>query len=286
MSSHRSGRRNRSWPRAADMETLLLPPAAEAFDAVAESFDGRFGGWKSVAAQRRAVRAELVRAFAPGAHVIEIGGGTGEDAVWLAQNGRNVLLTDPSPTMVRIASTKLRAHGMPSPMVATAEELSSIAPISSFDGAFSNFAALNCVADLSAVARGLGTLVRPGGRVLLVLFGVFTPGEWITELARGNMRSAFRRAARGDVQARLGGRAFTVRYHRRREMIDAFAPQFRFVGMRGIGVFVPPSAAEPWISAHPRLLGALEGLDRVTSRPLAMFGDHVLYEFERVGSAA
>jgi SAM-dependent methyltransferase len=175
---------------------------------------------------------------------------------------------------------------MPSPMVAPAEELASIAPMASFDGAFSNFAALNCVADLSAVARGLGALVRPGGRVLLVLFGACTPGEWVTELARGNTRNVFRRTARGDVHARLGGRSFTVRYHRRREMIDSFAPAFRFVRMRGIGVFVPPSAAEPWISAHPRLLGALERLDRVTSRPLAMFGDHVLYEFERVGSEA
>ena len=34
-----------------------LSPAAEAFDAIAEAFDDRFGSWLSVAAQRRAVRA-------------------------------------------------------------------------------------------------------------------------------------------------------------------------------------------------------------------------------------
>ena len=48
-----------------------------------------------------------------------------------------------------------------------------------------------------------------------------------------------------------------------------------------IGLFVPPSAAEPWISRHPRLLGLLEALDRGLSRPLAMLGDHVLYRFVR-----
>ena len=38
-----------------------LRPSAIAFDAVAPTFDSRFGAWQSVAAQRRAVRAELLR---------------------------------------------------------------------------------------------------------------------------------------------------------------------------------------------------------------------------------
>jgi len=46
-------------------------------------------------------------------------------------------------------------------------------------------------------------------------------------------------------------------------------------------VTVPPSAAEPWISHQPRLLGAMETIDRVLSRPLALLGDHVLYQFRR-----
>jgi hypothetical protein len=49
----------------------------------------------------------------------------------------------------------------------------------------------------------------------------------------------------------------------------------------GIGVTVPPSAAEPWISQQPRLLGAMETFDRMVSRPLAIFGDHILYQFRR-----
>jgi hypothetical protein len=49
----------------------------------------------------------------------------------------------------------------------------------------------------------------------------------------------------------------------------------------GIGVAVPPSAAEPWISEHPHLLAAMEMLDRGLARPLAALGDHVLYQFRR-----
>lgn len=262
----------------------MLPAAAAAFDAVAERFDERFGAWQSVAAQRRAVRACLLEAFAPGSRILEIGGGTGEDAEWLAQRGRYVQHTDVSPSMVRVATERLKACGLPLPVVADAEHLEPVAQLP-FDGAFSNFAALNCVADLSAVARGLSRAVQPGGRAVLVMFGTFCPGEWLVEAVRGRPRAAVRRFSRGNSAARLGGHAFEVIYHRGADVVRAFAPTFRLVRRRGIGVFVPPSAAEPWITAHPRVLGLLAGLDAALGTPLASLGDHVLYDFERTEDA-
>ena len=267
------------------METVSVGPgaAALAFDAIAERFDERFGEWASVTAQRRQVRAALARAFPVGARVLEIGGGTGEDARWLAERGRTVLLTDPSPTMVRLAAAKLVPLGMPEPVVAPAEYLDRALDedVERFDGAFSNFAALNCVSDLAPVGQALARLVRPGGRLALVLFGTCAPGEWVTQLVRRDAKAIVRRFSHDDVPARLGGQRFTVRYHRAAEVARAFAPWFVPRGRLGVGVFVPPSGAEPWITGHPRLLTALEALDRVVSRPLAALGDHVLYEFER-----
>lgn len=264
-----------------------LSPAAQAFDAVAERFDARYGAWLSVAAQRRAVRTELARTFPRGARVIELGGGTGEDAGWLMERGREVLLTDVSPSMVRIATEKLEPLGGPAPRVAPAEALEPLADeraaagLPLFDGAFSNFAGLNCVSDLGPTARGLARLVREGGCALIVIFGVWPPGEWIVQLAKRDVKSAFRRLSRGDVHARLGGRDFVVRYHRPSDVKRAFFPWFRLTGRQGIGVFVPPSAAEPAISAHPRLLAACERVDRIVSRPLAALGNHVMYRLVR-----
>lgn len=270
-----------------------LPPAADAFDRIAPHFDDRFGEWASVAAQRVAVRRNLLRAFPQGASVLEIGGGTGEDAAFLADHGRRVLLTDASPQMVRIAGPKLAGRaGASRAEVCPAEEMETLAAERAaageppFDGAFSNFAALNCVADLAPVARGLARMLHPGAPALLVLFGALPPGEVVTELARRNPRGVFRRLSRGEAPARLGGHAFTVRYHRRREIARTFAPWFRLERVRGIGVFVPPSAAEPWISRHPRFLGMLEALDRVAEGPLAALGDHVLYHLVRTGAPA
>lgn len=264
----------------------VLSPAAQAFDAVAASFDERYGGWRSVAAQRRAVRSALLHAFPPGARVIEIGGGTGEDALWLARRGRDVLMTDASPAMVGIASRKLREIRGSRAEAVPAEALESFARsgVGEFDGGFSNFAALNCVPDLTGVARGLAWLLRAEAPLLLVLFGPLPPGEVAVQLARGDVRAAFRRLARGEVPARLGGRDFTVWYHRPREIDRAFAPWFRMVSRRGVGVFVPPSAAEPWISGHPGFLRGLEWMDRKAARPLALLGDHILYSFCRTAA--
>jgi ubiquinone/menaquinone biosynthesis C-methylase UbiE len=263
------------------MTTNALAPAAQAFDAIAASFDDRFGEWKSVAAQRRAVRRELLRIFPKGGDILEIGGGTGEDAVWLAEHGYRVQLTDPSPSMVEIAQRKLLPLGAPAPRCAPAE---SLAMDEEFDGAFSNFAALNCVTDLSAVARGLARAVKSGGAAVLVLFGTFSPGEWIVEAAHGRPRAAFRRFTREPVSARLGGREFTVRYHRTDDVRSAFQPWFELESRKGIGICVPPSAAEPWISRHARVLNALERIDRLIARPLSPLGDHVLYVLRRTGA--
>ena len=267
------------------MPDLLLPSAVAAFDAIAPHFDERYGAWRSVAAQRAAVRRHLLAAFPPGSRVLELAAGTGEDAVFLGSNGRAVAATDGSPAMVTRARAKAEAAGLADRIDVKELLLEDIdthlVAADRFDGAYSNFAGLNCVEDLGPVARGLARVLPVGAPALLVLFGPLPPGEVVVQLLRGDVRGAFRRLRRGRVHARLGGRSFDVWYHRPRAVRRAFAPWFRLEQVRGIGIFVPPSAAEPMISRVPRLLRVLEVMDRVTSAPLALLGDHVLYRFRR-----
>lgn len=268
------------------MTDVSLRPAAFAFDAIAPVFDDRFGAWASVAAQRRAVRAALLQQFPPQGYVLEIGGGTGEDAVFLAERGFRVLLTDASPAMVEIAGQKLSALGSCAQVVAGEEiellaEERRLAGEPPLDGAFSNFAPLNCVQDIRSVAKGLASLLKPGAVAMLVLFGTCCPGEMLVETLRGRPQNALRRFTRGAAPARLAKRNFDVFYHRGPDLRRAFQPWFELERKIGIGVAVPPSAAEPWISSHPRLLANMEAFDRVMAPPLASFGDHVLYQFRR-----
>jgi len=264
-----------------------LRPAALAFDAIAPTFDSRFGAWRSVAAQRRAVRAALLQQFPSRGHILEVGGGTGEDAAFLAARGFSVLLTDPSPSMVTHARAKLNPLGSRAELAA-GEEMESFAeqylvaggPL--FDGTFSNFAPLNCVADLKPVARGLARILKPGAPAMLVFFGTFCPGEMVVETLHGRPGLALRRRKQGEAPARLAKQEFNIVYHRRAEIARAFAPWFALEKSLGIGIMVPPSAAEPWISRQPWLLATMEALDHFLSRPLATFADHVLYQFRRI----
>lgn len=268
------------------MTGASLRPAAFAFDAIAPIFDDRFGAWTSVAAQRRAVRATLLQQFPPNGHVLEIGGGTGEDALYLAERGYRVHLTDASPAMVAVAKEKLFPFGSCAQLIA-AEEIEFFAEERRrageqlLDGAFSNFAPLNCVKDIHSVARGLSLLLKPGAPAMLVLFGTCCPAEMLVETFCGRPKNALRRFRHGAAPASLATRKFEVFYHRRSELQCAFHPWFQLERQMGIGVAVPPSAAEPWISRHPVLLANMEAFDRVLARPLAWFGDHVLYQFRR-----
>jgi SAM-dependent methyltransferase len=269
-----------------------LPPAVRAFDALAPVFDERFGAWKSVAAQRRAVRRALLTGFPEGARLIELGGGTGEDALFLAQAGRRVLVTDGAPAMVARVRAKAREADLADRVTAervSLEELDAWAAArhgAAFDGAFSNFASLNCVTDHASVAHGLARLLPPGKRALLVVFGPCCPGEVLVLLARGKVRAAFRRLAPTPAPARVGGETFAVTYPSPRTLARAFTPWFHLRRMFGVGVFLPPSSAEPAASRFPRFLEALERLDRLAARPLALLGDHVLLDFERTDVSA
>lgn len=267
-----------------------LPPAVHAFDRTADRFDERFGEWRSVAAQRRAVRRYLLRVFPRQGRLLDLGAGTGEDALFLLERGYDVTVTDGSPRMVERASEKIRraGYGERAPVEQVVlEDMDAFADrareqgSAPFDGAYSNFAALNCVPDLTTLAVPLAKLLRPGAACALVVFGPCSIGEVVVELIRRDPKAAVRRFRSGPAPARLGGEHFTVRYPSPWEVARSLAPFFRLRRIRGIGVAVPPSAAEPWISRFPRLVAALEAADRLLTAPLALLGDHVLLHLER-----
>ncbi len=165
---------------------MFPSPAVRAFDALAPSFDAAFAGWRSVAAQRRAVRRELLAAFPPGSRLLELGGGTGEDALFLAREGRSVHVTDGAPAMIERTRAKARTAALDGLVTAErvaleefdvwAADVAGDGP-AAFDGAFSNFASLNCVVDHGSVARGLARVLPRGARALLVVFGPASPGR-------------------------------------------------------------------------------------------------------------
>jgi ubiquinone/menaquinone biosynthesis C-methylase UbiE len=259
--------------------------AAEAFDDVASSYDELFTNTSIGRAQRAQVWSRLLEAFWPGSRILELNCGTGVDARFLAEKGRHVVACDASAGMLAVARTRgltAGTRGSVEYLQIGNEELRTLAAKRPFDGAFSNFSGLNCVADLRPVAEALASLVRPGGRVLLCIWSRACLAEVLWYLCQGQPGKAIRRFS-GNSSARLGQKAISVFYYSIRQMRRGFAPWFRLTSRRAIGLFVPPSYFEPAIRKRGELLGRLEWLDRRFAHYpiLRDAGDHVLLEFVR-----
>jgi len=240
------------------------PPAPPAFDRVAARYDELWTRTATGCAQRSLVWRNVDGLFHPGERVLDIGCGTGADAAHFSALGIAIHATDCSPAMVRAA----RQRGGFSASVMRAEEIAMIGEI--YDGAISNFGALNCVGDLAAVAQALARVVRPGGRVALCTMGRFCAWETIYYASRFEFGKAFRRR-RGSASSSLG---IAVQYPAVAALAAAFAPEFALHRWMGIGLLVPPSYV-PLPAPLVRLFGML---DRALARLplLRALADHRL----------
>lgn len=262
--------------------------AAQAFDRLAATYDRDFTESLLGRAQRDAVWRIALKTFRAGDNLLELNCGTGEDAFFLADRGISLFACDASPAMIARAEQRL-AHRAAPPQVAfchlPTERIAELHPDAPFDGVFSNFSGLNCVADLAPVAESLSRLVNAGDRLLLCFSTRFCLWEMLHYSLRGNFGKAFRRCG-GASTAVLDGAPLTVHYPTVREIRRSFAPHFRLRGLTGIGVAIPPSYLEPLARRHPVLLAACKWLEPwLAGVPgLRATGDHVLLCFERAAA--
>jgi SAM-dependent methyltransferase len=133
----------------------------------------------------------------------------------LMSRGVEVFGVDSAPGMVDIARTR----GVDAKTMAI-EELGSLEDM--FDGAISNFGALNCVADLGKLSKTLARLVRPQGKLALSVMSRYC---WRTDWRHLPQR--------WSGQARWRG--IDVYYRSARSIAGAFAPHFDWQRRVSIG---------------------------------------------------
>ena len=238
-----------------------MTPAA-VFDRMAAEYDATWTTTPVGRAQRDQVWRIFDALFHSGERVLDVGCGTGEDARHLMSRGVAVEGLDASPAMVAAA----RSHGVAAE-VCRAEDLASVA--GPFDGALSNFGALNCVADLPAVARELARVLRPGGRVAICLMGRSCAWEMAYYAVRLQFGKALRRRRPTEY------RGMKVYYPTTAAVRAAFAEGFILQAWQGVGLMVPPS----YVKLPGMVVRALAACDRVLAGLplLRALADHRLF---------
>jgi SAM-dependent methyltransferase len=256
--------------------------SASLFDEKAEGYDCEFTQTLIGSLMRQAVWSRCAARLSPGARILEMNCGTGEDALWLVNRGIHVLATDISLPMLHIAERKVSQS--PNRHLAQFRQLAwedlTTLHVGPFDGVLSNFGGLNCVNDLNEAAQALAGKLIIGGIAILCIMGRSVPWEWLWFLTQGRPAAAFRRLRSGGAM----WSGTTIRYPSIKQTRASFARHFRVLRVAGIAALLPPPYTKTIFSRYGRLIAALASLERriETVWPVPVLADHYLIELERI----
>lgn len=263
------------------------------FNAIAHSYDATFSQTAVGRLQRERVWHFTSRFFqresaekATG-NLLELNCGTGEDAIWLANLGFQVLATDSSPEMLSVAKAKIERAGLTAKAQVALCPFAEVAhlPEGNFDLIFSNFGGLNCVSPeaLGKLGPIFAQKLQPGGKFIAVVMSRFSWWETLYFFLKKQPRKAFRRLQSNPVEARLDAQT-TIQtwYYSPMEFQKRLQFRGKCLFVKPIGLWLPPSYLDPFFEKHPRWLEFLNFLERNCAPTwLAGAGDHFYVCLER-----
>lgn len=258
-----------------------------AFDEIAAAYDAVEAGNQIFQWMRRRVQRAAVATFARGGRILDTGCGSGTDTLFFARHGYHIVALDPSTAMLAMASEKILVAGFSKAVELRQGNAERVVDLldsygaASFDGVFSNFGALNCVADLRGFAHGAARLLRPGGRMLLCIMPPICPWEIGYYLFKRQPAQAFRRwrgrSGTSGISVNVGLQNVQTHYHTRAAVVATFLHSFEIEKRFALGVLVPPPYLHG-ITRHQRFFNVLLNSEKVMAGwPLLRnWGDHVV----------
>ncbi len=214
--------------------------------------------------------------------ILDLGCGTGVDAIFLGKKGYNVFAVDISPQMIHIAELKAKKEGLQDKIsfkILPIEKIGELAP-KKFDVIYSSFGPLNCVINLPKVVKLIGNLLNEKGFFISNMINKFCISEFIYFALKGKMKDATRRWHKNPIRVTLKSNQPKIwcNFYTPRQYINLTKDIFCHIETTGLPIIIYPGGFETsknWMNKiHKKMLKVEKTIADLS--PLNKIGDHYI----------
>lgn len=257
---------------------------SEAFDSASEEYDFTIShNYINTWIRKRSI-SELLSVVKPDDTLVEIGCGTGAEAIEVSKYVSRIIATDISERMIEILRKKIQAKnllGKIIPLQTRAADIRKAGDVvegSKIEAAYSFNGALNCEPDLDQFVEGLSRVLAPGGYFVCSVRNSFCLGEALSHAAVLQFDRMTPRKKQ-PVMVSVGGMDIPAFYYPPAAFAEFFAARFALRKIIGLPAFLPPAYLSDYYVKFRNVASVLEKLELVLGDhfPFNRFGDQTLF---------
>jgi ubiquinone/menaquinone biosynthesis C-methylase UbiE len=261
----------------------------EAFDSASEEYDYTIShNYINTWIRKRSID-ELHKITKPSDVLLEIGCGTGSEAVQISKQVKGIVATDISEKMLELLKRKVKARHLDHKVIAArsrAAEISSIKdllPEGKVRVAYSFDGALNCERDIDRVPGELSRVIAEDGYFLCSIRNILCLPEALSHSLVMQFDKMSTRKHQPTMVS-VGGLDIPSFYYSPRRFAQVFRSYFRVKKMIGLPAFLPPAYLSNYYLQAGKPGRILEKLELVLGDrfPFNRVGDQTLFIFQRV----
>ncbi len=260
---------------------------SEAFDSASEEYDFTIShNYINTWIRKRSI-SELLSVVKPDDTLVEIGCGTGAEAIEVSKYVSRIIATDISERMIEILRKKIQAKNLLGKIIplqtraADIRKASDVVEGSKIEAAYSFNGALNCEPDLDQFVEGLSRVLAPGGYFVCSVRNSFCLGEALSHAAVLQFDRMTPRKKQ-PVMVSVGGMDIPAFYYPPAAFAEFFAARFTLRKIIGLPAFLPPAYLSDYYVKFKNVASVLEKFELVLGDhfPFNRFGDQTLFIFQ------